>query len=38
MKGSLPSPSKEVGMTMVSFLFNSVEIGWDSHGLNPSLL
>ena len=38
MKGRLPSASKEVGITMVSFLPDSVETGLESHGLNPSLL
>ena len=38
MKESLASPSKEVGVTMVSFLYVSVETGWDSYGLVPSLL
>ena len=38
MQGSLPSPSKEVGMTMASFLPDSGEIGWASHGLSPLTL
>ena len=38
MKGGLLSPSKEMGMTMVSFLPDSIETGWDRHGLNPSLV
>ena len=38
MQGSLPSPSKEVGLTMVRFLPDSVETGWDSHGLTPLTL
>ena len=38
MKGSLPSRSKEVCMTMASLIPDSIETGWDSHGLNSSLL
>ena len=29
MKGSLPDPSKEVGMNMASFLPELVETGWE---------